>query len=217
MNAFVPNTMRRWPDVPAAEGWLSLDARGHWRLHPHGEANEHPAQPGERITHAGLIAFINRHYACDTQRRWFFQNGPQRVYVRLDAAPYIVRLACPAFGLATHTGQTLARVHEWLLDDAGHIYLHSPLGPGRMDDRDLPVLVEQLTDSGGGTLLDALGRGATCGVLSHPQLPPAPWRQLPAHTDLPATLGFNPGPVAQDRHARAGPAQVRQQSDPARS
>ncbi|XOT98625.1 DUF2946 family protein, partial [Alcaligenes pakistanensis] len=34
--------------------------------------------------------FFNRNYQADEKGRWFIQNGPQRVYVRLDAAPLIV-------------------------------------------------------------------------------------------------------------------------------
>ncbi len=81
----------KWPDVPACYGWLSLDRRGDWRLQ------------GERVTHRGLIDFINRQYAGDETGCWFLQNGPQRVFVSLAATPWIFRN--DGDRLASHTGQ----------------------------------------------------------------------------------------------------------------
>ena len=37
--------------------------------------------------------FIQRNYEHDAQGQWFFQNGPQRVYVELQATPWIFRVA----------------------------------------------------------------------------------------------------------------------------
>ena len=33
MDPSVLNALERWPEVPAVYGWLSLSARGDWRLH----------------------------------------------------------------------------------------------------------------------------------------------------------------------------------------
>jgi hypothetical protein len=33
------------------------------------------------------VNFIQRNYDHDAQGQWFFQNGPQRVYVELEATP----------------------------------------------------------------------------------------------------------------------------------
>lgn len=192
MDDAVLQAMRRWPDVPAAEGWLSLDARGRWLLHPSGGANGNPPEPGEPITSPGLLAFIARNYASDGQGRWFFQNGPQRVYATLPAAPYIARLAADGVALETHTGLPLDRVDEWLLDQEGNLYLRTPAGPCRLDGRDLPAMLERLADEAGLSLPDALERDAAGGVLSAPPLPPAPWRRIPAGADIPALLGFQP-------------------------
>ena len=71
------SAIARWPNVPACYDWLSLDRRGDWRLQ------------GERVTHRGLIEFMNRQYGSDETGRWFVQNGPQRVYVELAATPWI--------------------------------------------------------------------------------------------------------------------------------
>lgn len=51
---------------------------------------------GDPIRHAALIAFIARNYASDDEGRWYFQNGPQRVYVSLAYAPFVVRLTWDA-------------------------------------------------------------------------------------------------------------------------
>ena len=189
MDDDVLKAMQRWPDVPAASGWLSLDARGRWLLHPHGGANDDPPEPGEPITSPGLLAFINRNYDHDEQGRWFFQNGPQRVYLTLPAAPYIARLAEDGVALETHNGRPITQVDEWLLDDEGNLYLRSIEHPAQIEGRDLPVLLEQLTDRLGTTLLDAVERGNDSGVLSHPVLPTAPWRQI-AQTDVSMIMGF---------------------------
>jgi len=186
---------QRWPDVPALTGWLSLDARGHWRLHPEGDAVRPPFESGELIGNAGLRAFIGRNYGVDARGQWFFQNGPQRVYVRLDAAPYIIRLANDGVALSTHTGLPITTVTQWLVDDAGNLYLDAPLGAGRMDDRDLTVLLPRLADATGGTLLEALERGETCGTLSYPGLASAPWQHELA-ANIPARLRFVACPEA---------------------
>jgi len=197
MDPSVFAALRRWPDVPAVVGWLSLDARGRWRLHADGGAHRLPHPPGELIGNAGLRAFIDRNYGCDARGQWFFQNGPQRVYVRLDAAPYIVRLGDDATTLCTHTGLPVKSVTQWLVDDLGNLYMDSPMGAARVDDRDLAALLARLCDAAsGGTLLDALERGAEGGVLSCPALTSAPWRHIAA-ADIPAQLGFIACPSAE--------------------
>jgi len=193
MDDAVLAAQQRWPDVPAVTGWLSLDPRGRWRLHPDGGANRQPFESGDLISNVTLRAFIDRNYSHDARGRWFFQNGPQRVYVRLDAAPYIIRLGDDGVALRTHTGRTIATVAQWLVDDAGNLYLDSTIGAGRFDDRDLASLLPRLIDATGGTLLDALARGADNGVLSYPGLAAAPWRCAAAR-DIPAQLGFLPCP-----------------------
>src|SRR3546814_3203944 len=125
--------MARWPNVPDVFGWLSLSERGQWRLHPQGDALQ-PAQAdpsrqppkagpgpksapgaGEKIGSPAITAFIDRNYTCDAHGRWYFQNGPQRVFVRLDAAPYILRTTGPDLALVRseeHTSelQSLMRI-----------------------------------------------------------------------------------------------------------
>jgi len=140
--------------VPSVTGWLSLNCRGLWRLHPLGDASGGGA--GESITNEQILRFIDRNYAHDAHGAWFFQNGPQRVYARLDAAPYVIRFDPGTGMLSTHNRLDVTRVDEWIADDAGNLYAGTDLGPGRVDDRDLPALADLLVDSNGRTLLELL-------------------------------------------------------------
>ena len=154
MDQSVLDAQIRWPDVPAAYGWLSLTARGEWRLHPLGDA--HSGGLGEGISNTQILSFIGRNYAVEANGKWFFQNGPQRVYVRLDASPFIARVD-PALGaLITHNGLTITQVMQWLVDDTGQLYAQTNLGAARIDDRDLSILAEQLFTADSGSLLAVL-------------------------------------------------------------
>lgn len=143
MDDAVIEAIKRWPNVPAVFGWLSLNARGQWRLHPDGKATEGDA--GESISNPQILAFINRNYSHDEQGRWFFQNGPQRVYVRLDGAPWIVLADDSQGELSTHTGLTITSVTELWIDDLGNLYLQTEHGAGLLIDRDLPRFVQSFT------------------------------------------------------------------------
>lgn len=165
MDDAVLAALQRWPNVPAVAGWLSLDRRGEWRLHPNGDAR--PGQPGEGITNEQLLAFIGRNYAAEPDGRWYFQNGPQRVYVTLDAAPLVVRLAAEGHHLETHHGVSVSEVTTWYLGDDGQLYLQTPQGPAMVLDRDLAALLERLHTDDGQTLaqrLEALGEAGGDGV-----------------------------------------------------
>ena len=154
MDQSVLDAQIRWPDVPAAYGWLSLSARGEWRLHPLGDA--HAGGPGQGISNVQILSFIGRNYASEPNGEWFFQNGPQRVYVRLDAAPFVLRLD-PSLGtLVSHNGQTITSVSQWLLDEDGQLYAQTNLGAARIDDRDLGLLATQLITADARNLLEAL-------------------------------------------------------------
>lgn len=196
MDQSVKDALARWPNVPAVYGWLSLDARGRWRLHPQGQAAD--GGPGEPITNSQILEFINRNYGHDETGRWFFQNGPQRVFVRLDAAPYVLRLSDDNRALLTHTNAMVESVSGWWLDDDGQLYAMTPLGAGIVLDRDLPPLLERMTAEDGAPLLDVLadmapGRSITAG---YPGVPaPAPLQSI-ARRDVPESLGFNANPAA---------------------
>jgi len=136
VDAAVLAALARWPDVPAVYGWLGLTARGAWLLRD------------ERIGNAALREFIGRNYACDERGAWFFQNGPQRVFVRLEATPWIYRLGLAAT-LATHTGALPGEVREAAILDDGRFVLATDLGCGLVDDRDAADFVHLLTDPEG--------------------------------------------------------------------
>lgn len=128
MDEAVRQALARWPNVPACFGWLSLSRRGEWQL------------PEGPIRHAGLAAFIGRNYEADAYGRWYFQNGPQRVFVSLAYTPTVLRLRSPA-QLQTHTGQPVETLTGAWLDDEGSLLLASEHGIGLLDDRDLATMV----------------------------------------------------------------------------
>ncbi len=195
MDDSVQAAMQRWPDVPAVFGWLSLTARGLWQIHPDGGAAQ--GAPGEAITNTQLIAFINRNYLADDSGRWFFQNGPQRVFVDLALAPHILRLDDAGQGLMSHTGQPVGHVHHWWLDTDGVLLASTDLGAGAVLDRDLARLVDGLTADDGRSLADHLDAGRPpqgSWVWRWPCLPePAPLSSLAAG-EAATQLGFNLAP-----------------------
>jgi len=157
MDSSVKAALVRWPDVPAAFGWLSLDARGQWHLHEDGAATS--GGVGAPITSPQIIAFIHRNYEHDDAGRWFFQNGPQRVYVRLDAAPYVLRLAETGDGLVTHTGLPVGAVRSWCLADGEALFAETDVGPAIIEDRDLATVLDTLRTPDGMSLAEWLSAG----------------------------------------------------------
>ena len=101
MDDIVKQAMAKWPNVPDCYGWLALDARGAWRMRD--ERAQHLNLPGDKVQQAALLAFINRNYGADERGCWFFQNGPQRVFVNLEATPFIARTD-PVNGLTVQAG-----------------------------------------------------------------------------------------------------------------
>ena len=136
MDETVIRAIAKWPNVPAVRGWLSLDRRGAWRL------------KGEPIPNRALVAFIARNYSEDTVGRWFFQNGPQRVFVDLEYTPWVYSLDGRGV-LITHTGRECGVVESAWLDEGGTMILVGEPGPGIVDDRDLMVLSDHFVDGNG--------------------------------------------------------------------
>lgn len=201
MDENVIAAMARWPGVPAVFGWLSLNERGQWRLHPAGDAladadaPDPYARQGTSITSPQILQFMGRNYECDETGRWFFQNGPQKVYVRLDAAPFVLHTGNPADGrpsLHTHTGLQVTRVASWWLTEAGRLYALTDPGPGLVAGRDLDSVLDALRATDGTRVLDVLEAGGAA--------PPGLTVQGPAtdnsplhfckETDIPSRLGF---------------------------
>jgi hypothetical protein len=136
MDEIVLRALARWPGVPEVYDWLALDRRGEWRL-------KNPAGGEfERIGNRALRDFIGRNYAADARGCWYFQNGPQRVFVRLAYTPLVVHLEDGA--LIDHCGQCFGEPTGTWLDEEGSIVLAGARGAGLLDDRDLASYVEAL-------------------------------------------------------------------------
>ena len=137
MDDIVRQAIAKWPKVPHCFGWLGLDARGNWYMRDDRAqaAGPFPLCKGSLLRHDKLIEFIHRNYECDAQGQWFFQNGPQRVYVELEVAPLIWRLD-DAHKVTAHTGR-LAHARRAIVDEQGRVYLDSDLGFGLVHTLDV--------------------------------------------------------------------------------
>ena len=122
MDEVVARSLPKWPNVPAVYGWLELDRRGNWLI------------KGSRIGNAALREFIARNYDADEHGRWYFQNGPQRVYVKLAYTPFVAHYEGQA--LVDHCGRPFAPVLA-LQDDEGSVLLQGERAVALLDDRDL--------------------------------------------------------------------------------
>jgi hypothetical protein len=141
MDDIVKQAMAKWPNVPDCYGWLGLDNRGNWymrddRAQALGAFDSgQPGSKGSRLQHDKLIDFIGRNYHADDQGRWFFQNGPQRVYVELQATPLIWRLQ-PDGSVKDHVGRS-DRIQSCWLDELGHLFLQADNGFGLVHTQDM--------------------------------------------------------------------------------
>lgn len=147
MDEMVLKAMVKWPAVPACCGWLGLDGRGDWYMRDDqaqalgpflgGHSGRKPGAKGSRLQHEKLIAFIGRNYASDEFGQWYFQNGPQRVFVELEWTPWVWRVPEGASKqVHSHTG-VLTTVQVTLLDESGRLYLQTPLGLGVVHTQDI--------------------------------------------------------------------------------
>jgi len=171
MDDIVKAAMAKWPNVPHCYGWLGLDARGNWYMRDDRTQAEgrFPASKGSLLRHDKLIEFIHRNYASDARGQWYFQNGPQRVYVELETAPWIWRLQ-PDGRVLSHTGVPV-QVRDSLMDEAGRLYLVTELGVGLVHSADMNLAA------------DAVESGR--------------WRPTDVLADaLPTRFGFEPHPQA---------------------
>ncbi|MEI6028920.1 MAG: DUF2946 family protein [Betaproteobacteria bacterium] len=134
MDSIVEAALRKWPNVPHCHGWLALDARGDWYMRDERvqAAGPFPQVKGSVIRHDKLREFIHRNYLRDERGGAYFQNGPQRVYVELEAAPYVWRVQQDPSGaqvwqVTAHTGEAAQRVDSAWLDEQGRLYLSCTL------------------------------------------------------------------------------------------
>ncbi|MCO4890113.1 DUF2946 family protein [Cupriavidus sp. WGtm5] len=193
MDDIVRQAMARWPNVPNAYGWLTLDRRGQWRLR-----NEYAQQhglSGDPIRHEALIGFIERNYQCDERGCWYFQNGPQRVFVTLGYAPWIVRLHQGA--LQTTTGQAFT-LQACFADEHGNVVLAGTvagMAPGTAPALQAALLHDHdLEQFSGASTWHGEACGADLGVFRHDG------RDLAiepiAESEVPKRFGFVRQPAA---------------------
>jgi hypothetical protein len=197
MDDIVLRGMAKWPNVPAVYGWLALDGRGRWLI------------KGERINNPGVNDFISRNYASDDAGRWFFQNGPQRVYVTLEYTPFVYR-AVDERGelvLEAHTGARAAALRQAWLDEHGTLVVRTEHGPGLVHDRDLDALVAAFSADDGAALaedaleeaMDRLQQGESVPLWLRYRADRVKVEPLES-AELAARCGFDPRPSAPEGH-----------------
>ena len=145
MDDIVLQALVKWPNVPHCYGWLGLDARGNWymrddRSQAAGPFAANTASKGSLLKHEKLIDFIARNYEADAHGQWFFQNGPQRVYVELEATPLVWRVQGD-YSIIAHTGQE-ARSQRVLLDEHGRVYVEADIGFGLVHTQDVALAAD---------------------------------------------------------------------------
>ena len=195
MDDIVIPAMAKWPNVPAVYGWLGLDRRGTWLI------------KGERVSNSMVADFISRNYEHDAAGRWFFQNGPQRVFAALDYTPLVYHIPWdPAPGaplrIEAHTGRKVTRVDGAWIDDTGIVLIATEHGPGMVDDRDLERLLPCCTDERGAALtedaiaaaIERLQHGGTARLRFRYRDDSVPVLAI-ATRDVPVKFGFVQRPV----------------------
>jgi hypothetical protein len=145
MDEIVKKAMVKWPDVPHCYGWLALDARGAWRMRD--ERAQHLGLAGDKVVQPALLGFINRNYMADERGCWYFQNGPQRVYLNLEATPFIAR-SDPQHGLVLHTGEPLATLERAFMTEAGEVIVEGGGKVAQVDDRDVAQVLAMMEMAG---------------------------------------------------------------------
>lgn len=150
MDDLVRQAMAKWPNVPDCCGWLGLDARGHWYMRDDAAqaqgsfASGQPGAKGSRLQHEKLMAFIERNYAADAQGLWYFQNGPQRVFVELEITPWVWRVSEQG-QVQSHIRQP-AEVARAVTDERGWLYLLTDIGFGVVHTLDVGLAAQVLEE-----------------------------------------------------------------------
>ena len=146
MDEIVRAALKKWPNVPACYGWLGLDARGDWYMRDDRiqAAGGFPQVKGSRLNHDKLIDFIRRNYEPGEDGCWFFQNGPQRVYVELEAAPLVlgVERAAGGYAVQAHTGAVAGAMRSAWVDEHGRLFLDTDAGFGIVRSLDMDAAAD---------------------------------------------------------------------------
>ena len=189
MDDIVKQAMAKWPNVPDCYGWLGLDARGAWRMRD--ERAQHLNAPGDKVTQSKLLGFINRNYCADERGRWYFQNGPQRVFLNLEATPYIARTD-PQQGLLLHTGEAFGPPAHAFMTELGELIIEGAGKVAQVDDRDVAQLMAALELDGAAPSDEALMawlEGAPGSLALRVQGQAAPVERI-ARDSVPQRFGF---------------------------
>ncbi len=141
MDDIVKKAMAKWPNVPDCYGWLGLDARGNWRMRD--ERAQHLGLAGDKVIQEALLGFINRNYAADDRGCWYFQNGPQRVFLNLEATPFIARTD-PQHGLVLHTGEPVTAIERAFMTERGEVIVDAGGKIAQVDDRDVAQVMAMM-------------------------------------------------------------------------
>jgi hypothetical protein len=144
MDDIVRQAIAKWPNVPHCWGWLGLDARGNWYMRDDRTqaAGPFPKSKGSLLRHEKLVDFIQRNYESDERGQWFFQNGPQRVYVELESTPLVFRIGAGRH-VAAHTGRD-AKVGQVIVDENGRLYLATDIGFGVVHTLDMEAAADAI-------------------------------------------------------------------------
>lgn len=148
MDDLVRQAMAKWPNVPDCYGWLGLDARGNWFMRDDGAqasgafSSGLPGAKGSQLQHAKLIEFIERNYGVDPQGAWFFQNGPQRVYVELEATPHVWRINAQGV-VSSNAGKTVL-LEKCFMDENGWVYVQTSGGFGLVHTQDVESMAQAI-------------------------------------------------------------------------
>lgn len=143
MDHIVKQAMLKWPNVPDCYGWLGLDARGNWymrdeRAQAQGNFSSGAMDAkGSLLKHEKLIEFIQRNYAADARGQWYFQNGPQCVYVELETTPWVWRIS-ESLQITAHDGRSAVYIAA-KVDEMGWLYLETSLGFGLVHTQDVAL------------------------------------------------------------------------------
>ncbi len=138
MDDIVMQAMQKWPNVPAVYGWLRLDGRGQWWIRE------------ERLDNPAMCEFFHRNYGRDGAGRFYVQNGPQRVYVSLDLAPYVASPGPDGWITQPWCEQERARAAYMTPDGMLFIEIGGELAV--VDDRSLAGLVDSALDGWDGNM-----------------------------------------------------------------
>lgn len=198
MDDIVVRGMAKWPNVPAVYGWLALNRRGQWLI------------KGELITNSTVNAFIGRNYERNTEGAWYFQNGPQRVFVNLEYTPFVYRVIPSedaSLVLEAQTGACATKLHGAWLDETGVLLVETDIGLGVIHDSDLDAAAAAFVGESGKRIdeavldaaIECFERGETAPLWL--KLGPETTKIQPVRReDVSRRFDFNPAPRAPEGH-----------------